>query len=196
MCKINVYSKLVIERFPNARNLFALCDRVRWNKGRAYRSILHQFGSLIVPPCHIVNFARSFIWFAFFIYINGKNIAFLFLALQRIANKRRISHNIVQVTFRNHTLPIHPQGIALYNISVGFQRQKVQRNKQNFFGFLHHLAFGNPECGFGNRHRKIVDFNAVKLADGNLYRAFTGGVHRHLSVGKFQQNFVFQPPQA
>ena len=82
MCKINVYSKLVIERFPNARNLFALCDRVRRNKGRAYRSILHQFGSLIVPPCHIVNFARSFIWFAFFIYINGKNIAFLFLALQ------------------------------------------------------------------------------------------------------------------
>lgn len=148
MCKINVYSKLVIERFPNARNLFALCDRVRRNKGRAYRSILHQFGSLIVPPCHIVNFARSFIWFAFFIYINGKNIAFLFLALQRIANKRRISHNIVQVTFRNHTFPIHPQGVALYNVGIGFQRQKFERDEQDFLRFFHHLAFRNPESGF------------------------------------------------
>ena len=123
------------------------------------------------------------------------NIIFLRLVHQTRTHKRRVAHYIIQLAFGYNAFPISAQGVALYNISVGFQRQKVQRHKQNFFGFLHHLAFGNPECGFGNRHCKIVDFNAVKLADGNLYRAFTGGVHRHLSVGKFQQDFIFQPPQ-
>ena len=70
MCKINVYPKLVIEWFPNPRDLFALRDRVRRNKGGVYRGILHQFGRLIVPPCHIVNFTGSFIRLALFIYIN------------------------------------------------------------------------------------------------------------------------------
>ena len=124
------------------------------------------------------------------------HIICLRLASPLMPYKRRVAHNIIQLAFGYHTFPIGAQGIALYNISVGFQRQKVQRDKQDFFGFFHHLAFGNPECGFGNRHCKIVDFNAVKLADGNLYRAFAGGVHRHLPVGKFQQDFIFQPPQA
>ena len=70
MCKINVYPKLVIEWFPNPRDLFALRDRVRRNKDGVYRGILHQFGRLIVPPCHIVNFTGSFIRLALFIYIN------------------------------------------------------------------------------------------------------------------------------
>ena len=65
------------------------------------------------------------------------------------------------------------------------------RNEQDFLRFLHHLAFRYPERGFCNRHGKIVDFDAVKLADGNLYRAFAGGIHRDLTVGEFHQNFVF-----
>ena len=196
MCKINVYPKLVIEWFPNPRDLFALRDRVRRNKGGVYRGILHQFGRLIVPPCHIVNFTGSFIRLALFIYINGKNIALLFLTLQGIANKRRIPHNIIQLTFGNHALPIHLQSIALYNKGVCFQRQKFERDEQDFLRFFHHLAFRNPERGFCNRHSKVVDFDAVKLADGNLYRAFAGGIHRDLTVGEFHQNFVFQAAQA
>ena len=115
---------------------------------------------------------------------------------QCLPHKRRIPHNIIQLTFGNHALPIHPQGVALYNKGVCFQRQKFQRNEQDFLRFLHHLAFRYPERGFCNRHGKVIDFDAVKLTDGNLYRAFAGGIHRDLTVGEFHQNFVFQAAQA
>ena len=35
-------------------------------------------------------------------------------------------------------------------------------------GLLHHLVFGDPEGSFGHRHRKVVDLDAVELADGYL----------------------------
>ena len=81
-------------------------------------------------------------------------------------------------------------------MSISFQGQEVNSHMHNVFRFLHHLAFRNPERGFCNRHSKVVDFDAVKLADGNLYRAFAGGIHRDLTVGEFHQNFVFQAAQA
>lgn len=41
----------------------------------------------------------------------------------------------------------------------------------DLLGDLHHLTFGDPEGGLGDGHGKIVDLNAVKLSDGNAYRA-------------------------
>jgi len=53
----------------------------------------------------------------------------------------------------------------------------------NVLGFLEHLAFCNPKGSFCNRNSKVVDFNAVELADLNPNRL---GVFakRNLSVEK------------
>lgn len=37
-----------------------------------------------------------------------------------------------------------------------------------FLSLLHHLALGDPQGGLGHGHSKVVDLNAVELADGHL----------------------------
>ena len=63
----------------------------------------------------------------------------------------------------------------------------------DIFGFLHHLALGNPQGGFGDSDGKIVDLDAVKLSDGDLDRV----VHIEYDLVVMQQgkNLILQPPQ-
>lgn len=90
MCKVNMDTETLIKRFPNARHLFTLRDRVGRNKSGSDVRILHQLCSFEIPASNIVNFSGSFIRLAFFINVDCKNICFLLFALQRIPHKRRI----------------------------------------------------------------------------------------------------------
>ena len=76
------------------------------------------------------------------------------------------------------------------NISVGFEGQEIQFFMDNIFGFLHHLGFGNPEGGFGYSHRKIIDFNSIKLADGYFDRI--NYIEHLLFSQEFVDCFIFQ----
>mgnify|MGYP000951083783 CR=1 FL=1 len=77
----------------------------------------------------------------------------------------------------------NPQSIAFYDICIGFQRQEIQIDLHQLFCFLHHLAFCDPQGCFCNRHRKIVDLDAVKLSNGNLNRViFALAAQHHLTT--------------
>jgi hypothetical protein len=58
---------------------------------------------------------------------------------------------------------------------------------------LHHLAFRNPERGFCNGHGKIVDFDAVKLPNGNLNGI--AEIQHDLAPMQKRNDLVLQPPQ-
>lgn len=47
----------------------------------------------------------------------------------------------------------------------------------NALRLLHHLAFRDPESGLGDGHGKVIDFDAVKLADAHLDRI--ADIHQH-----------------
>ena len=90
-------------------------------------------------------------------------------------------------------LPIQPQGVALHDVAVGFQRQEVQRHMDNLFRLFHHLAVCDPEGGFGNSHGKIVDLNAVELADGDLDGVIQ--IQHDLPLVKQGNYFILQTTQ-
>ena len=49
----------------------------------------------------------------------------------------------------------------------------------NFFRLLQHLAFRNPEGGFGNGHSKVIDLDAIELTDGYLNGVEVSGITQH-----------------
>lgn len=63
----------------------------------------------------------------------------------------------------------------------------------NIFRFLHHLTFGYPECGFCDRHGKVIYLDAVKLTDGDL-NGITQ-VHDYLPFMEQRYHFVLQAAQ-
>lgn len=83
-------------------------------------------------------------------------------------HKRRISHDIVEFPLGNHALPIQPEGVSFHDVGVGFQGQEIKAHVYHILGFLHHLAFGNPQGGLGHGHGEVVNLDAVELADTNL----------------------------
>ena len=76
-------------------HLLPLGDGVGGHKGGPDGGILHILGRFEIPAGDVVNFSGGLIGLSFFIHINGQNILFLFFALQRVAHKRRVSHDIV-----------------------------------------------------------------------------------------------------
>ena len=60
-------------------------------------------------------------------------------------------------------------------------------------GFLHHLALRDPQRGSGHGHGKVVDLNAVELANGNLDGV--ANIQNALPVVQQGKRFVLQPPQ-
>ena len=60
-------------------------------------------------------------------------------------------------------------------------------------GFLHHLAFSDPQRRLCHGHGKVVDFDTVKLADRDLNRI--ADVQHDLSLVEKGQGFIFQPPK-
>ena len=63
----------------------------------------------------------------------------------------------------------------------------------NVLGCFHHLAFGDPESGFGDCHGKVVDFNTVKLPDTDFYHIVKA--QSGLSGIDCFDTLVFQLPQ-
>ena len=154
---------VIKQRFPKVGNALPLRYRICRNQRRANRCSLHNIGSLFIPATDIIQVSGVFPPGE-----NGIYIGFLLFAHKPRPNKRRIPHNIIQLTFGNHALPIHPQGVALYNKGVCFQRQKFKRNGDNLFSLFHHLTFSNPKCCLSNCYGKIIYFNAIELTDRNL----------------------------
>gem|GEM_PF-5387144 len=63
----------------------------------------------------------------------------------------------------------------------------------DIFGFLHHLALGDPQGSLCNCNGKIIDLDAVKLPDGDLDRV--AYIEYDLVVMQQGKNLIFQPPQ-
>ena len=99
---------------------------------------------------------------------NGVHILHLTLRTPLMANEGRITHDIVQIPRRYDLIPIHTKGIALVNIGIRLQRQRVEGEADDFIRFLHHLGLGYPEGRLGHGAGKVVDFDAVELVDGDL----------------------------
>ena len=97
-----------------------------------------------------------------------KQIVFLLLTHQARSDERRIAHNVVERGLGDEPFPIHAQGIAFHDVGIRFQRQKVEGHIDDILGGFHHLGFCNPECGLRDGHSEVVDFNAVKLMDGDF----------------------------
>ena len=95
MGEVDVDAEAVIEGFPDTGHLLPLGDGVGGHKGGPDGGILHILGRFEIPAGDVVNFSGGLIGLSFFIHINGQNILFLFFALQRVAHKRRVSHDIV-----------------------------------------------------------------------------------------------------
>ena len=93
----------------------------------------------------------------------------------------------------NNALPIYPQGVGLGDVGVGFQRQKVQGHVDYIFGFLHHLAFCNPEGSLCHGDGEVVDLNAIELSNGHLDGV--AHIQHDLSLVKEGDGFVLQPPE-
>ena len=93
----------------------------------------------------------------------------------------------------DHVRPLRPQGVPLHNVGIGFQRQEIQGHVYHVLGFLHHLTFRNPKGRLCHSHSEVVDFNAVKLADGDLNRV--AHVQHDLSLMEQGNCFIFQPPE-
>ena len=60
-------------------------------------------------------------------------------------------------------------------------------------GLLHHLAFGNPQGRLGHGHSKVIDLDAVELADGDLDGVCQ--ITKHNLVGEGAERLVFQLAQ-
>ena len=56
------------------------------------------------------------------------------------------------------------------------------------------MAFGDPQRGSRDGYGKVVDFDSVKLGDGNLNRGEIRA-EGNLAAQENAQDFVFQPPQ-
>ena len=82
VCKINMDAEPVIQRFPNACDLFALCYAVSRYEGCSYsRRLFHHFRRLKIPTRHVVNLSGRLVRFPIFIDVYGENIRFLFFCL-------------------------------------------------------------------------------------------------------------------
>ena len=158
MCKINVYPKLVIEWFPNPRDLFALRDRVRRNKDGVYRGILHQFGRLIVPPCHIVNFTGSFIRLALFIYINPvfldynneKHLVFFRVENQPQAAEDNMNKILDQLVEDKYGYSMRDSDSSTYEKTAGWEKEYVN-------GFMEEAKSGKYDFVFVCQTESVID---------------------------------------
>ena len=66
----------------------------------------------------------------------------------------------------------------------------------DFFRFLHHLGFCNPQGCLGNRHSEVVNFDTVELTNGNLDRVELGSIAQNNLVTQAQHNsLVLQATQ-
>jgi hypothetical protein len=91
--------------------------------------------------------------------------------LAAIPNKWRIADDVGSFATRHQVIPIHPQRVPFHDSWVGSQRQRLCSPWNGKLCFLDHLLLGNPQCSPCYRYGKIVDFDTVKLPDGDLYRA-------------------------
>ena len=65
----------------------------------------------------------------------------------------------------------------------------------NILRLFHHLAFGNPQCRFGNGCGKIVDFYSIKLPDGYFNWIQLTNTQRNLPSQQQGQRLIFQLAQ-
>ena len=166
--EVDVRAKHLLERFPYRRHLLALRDGVGGDEGGTDSGALHHLGSLVVPSRHIVYLAGGLEGFAFLVHEYAEQVCLLLLALQRIAHKRRIADDVVQLFLRAHALPLYPQRVALHDVGVALQGQEVDVVVDDLLRLRHHLRLADPEGGGGHGDGEVVDLDAIKLVDAHL----------------------------
>ena len=97
---------------------------------------------------------------------------------------------------RDDVLPVEAQGVAFDDVGVAFQGQKVDVHVDDALGLLHHLVFGDPEGRLGDGHRKVVDLDAIELADGHLDGVVMLVAEGDLPVLQQADDLVFQLAEA
>ena len=154
-------------------------------------TLKHIISALLVPATYIIKFTNILPFGS----QDSNQITVLFRGHKIGSNERRIPHNIIQLTRRNHLIPIHPQCVALVNIVVGLKRKRIEVEADDFIRFLHHLGLSNPKGRLCHGASKIVDFYAVELVDGDLdgFRHFSN--YAVIPINN-SQRFVFQATQA
>ena len=70
-----------------------------------------------------------------------------------------------QVLMLGKRRPVKAERVALDDICVVCERQKVDVLAQNRLGLRDHLALRNPQSRFRNRYGEVVDFDSVELID-------------------------------
>ena len=165
VCKINM-NTIFKKRFPKNCNTFTLRNRICRNQGGTDVCTFHQIGCFFVPTGNIVKITCVLPFRTEHI----EQIIFLCFIHQACTNKRRITHNVIQLVFRHDSFPINTESIAIFYICIRLQRQEIKVNLKYFFSFVHHLRLCYPKCCLCNGYSKVVNFNTVKLTDGDLYR--------------------------
>ena len=127
---------------------------------------LHHLPRFLIPSGHVIEVPDVFPLTT----KDGHQVIALFGAFESCSHKRRVAHNIIQLSSRDHLIPIHPQGVSFMDIRIGFERQRVEGEADNLVSLLHHLRLSDPEGGLSHGAGEVVDLNAVELVDGNLDR--------------------------
>ena len=122
------------------------------------------------------------------------HVLYLFLRPVLMADKWWIPHNKIQLTGRDHLIPIHPEGISFMDVGIGLQRQRVQIETGDVLGLFHHLALGYPEGSLGYGAGEDVNLNPIELIDANLDRVckFTDDA---VAVKDDSQGLILQPSE-
>ena len=110
------------------------------------------------------------------------------------ADKRRITHNVIEFCSRNHGVPVPAERVPFDNVSRRLQRQKIVVDLHDFSGGVHHLAFSNPKRSLSDGYGEIVDFDAVELIDVDLDRG--DFAERLLTAVNEPEDVVFQLAEA
>ena len=157
------------QRFPKRRHGLALTDGI----GRDERCPdisargLHEVRRLFVPAADVVQVAEVLPFRA----EHSEKVVLLLLAHQPRADERRIAHDVVRSARRAKSSPIQTQGIGFDDVGVGLKREEIDVVAHDALGLPLHLRLGDPQGGHRDRHREIIDLDAVELVDAGTDRA-------------------------
>ena len=89
-------------------------------------------------------------------------------------------------------IPLHPQRVSFTNISVVFQRQKIDVTMDDSLCLAKHFRLAYPECCGGNGDGKVVNLYAVELIDADPDGVDLVEAEERLTVVASADNLVLQ----
>ena len=90
--------------------------------------------------------------------------------------------------------PIHSKSVALLDVMISLQRQRIQIKPHNLIRRSHHLTLRNPQRRLRHRTGKIIDLNPIELVDGNLDRIHHLTNHAVTTIND-TESLVLQPSE-